>query len=161
MKNLFKKVKKDYHMDAEILALGTKRKELILKVLGQLYRGKIGTLQFKDGNIFKMDYYKDYNQQEKRKFNPFGDFKGLKEELMKNLHNLSEKFSDEDLSILEFLMDKMDKEWWTFEMRDDVNIISIGNHDKEILKEIKDDIQAIKNRCVNYLMIMQIEESER
>jgi hypothetical protein len=143
-------------IDAEILALGSKRKELILKVLGQLYKGQVGTLHFKNGSIFKIDYYVNYNSEEKRRFNPFGDFEGLKKELLKNLHDISEKFNEENLSILEFLMDKMD---W------DMKLGISSKTDKRFLQKFKEDIrkdiQEIKDRCANYLLIMAIEESEK
>lgn len=131
----------------EILTLGLKRKELILKVIGQLYKGKIGTLHFKNGSIYKIDYYINYNQEEKKKFSSFGNFEELQKELRKNLHDISDKFNEENIAILEFLMLKMDMDW---------NLKGKG-----ILKEIKDDIQEIKNRCANYLLIMAIEESEK
>jgi hypothetical protein len=143
-------------IDAEIMALGSKRKELILKVLGQLYKGQVGTLHFKNGSIFKIDYYVNYNSEEKRRFNPFGDFEGLKKELLKNLHDISEKFNEENLSVLEFLMDKMDMDW---------NTGITARTDKKFLRDIKEDIrqdiQEIKDRCANYLLIMAIEESEK
>jgi len=33
--------------------------------------------------------------------------------------------------------------------------------DKKIIEKIKEDIQEIKDRCANYLLIMAIEESEQ
>lgn len=140
----------------EILELARKRRDLILKVLGQLYKGRVGTLHFKNGSIFKVDYYTNYNNEEKKRFNPFGDFEGLKKELLHNLHDFSEKFNEENLSILEFLMNKMDIDW---------NMGVTDKTDKKMIKkvitEIEKDIQEIKNRCANYLMLMQIEESEK
>ena len=72
---------------------------------------------------------------------------GLKAELTRNIHDISDKFNEENLSILEFLMDKMDMEW--------------NMKDKKIIEKIKEDIQEIKDRCANYLLIMAIEESEQ
>jgi len=141
-------------IDAEILALALKRKELILKVLGQLYRGRIGTLHFKNGSIYKIDYYINYNNQEKRKFNPFRDFEGLKKELLKNIFEISKYFNEENLSILEFLMEKMDTDLGVSNKTDKKLV-------QRVIKEIKEDIQEIKNRCANYLLIMAIEESEK
>lgn len=134
-------------INKEIMDLARKRKELILKVIGQLYKGKVGTLHFKNGSIYKVDYYTNYRQEERKTFSPFGNFEELKKELQKNLHDINDKFNEENMSILEFLMWKMDIEW-------DVK-------SKEILEEIKNDIQDIKDRCANYLLIMAIEESEK
>ena len=142
----------------EIMALADKRKQLILKVIGQLYKGSVGTLHFKNGGIYKVDYVKRYNleEKEKRQLNPFGNFEELKEELMKNIHDISKDFEGENLSILEFLMDKMDMEW-----EYDVTARADSKYLKELKDKIQTDFQAIKNRCANYLLIMAIEESEK
>lgn len=131
----------------EIMSLAQKRKDLILKVIGQLYKGKVGTLHFKNGSIYKVDYYTNYRKEERKTFSPFGNFEELQKELKKNLHDINDKFNEENMAILEFLMWKMDMEW---------DIKSKG-----ILEEIKKDIQDIKDRCANYLLIMAIEESEQ
>ena len=43
------------------LELRNKRRELILKVLGQLFKGQIGNLLFKKGLVYKTNYYEYYN----------------------------------------------------------------------------------------------------
>lgn len=132
------------------LELRNKRRELILKVLGQLFKGQIGNLLFKKGLVYKTNYYENYNymkrcNEEKKYHTLYADFDGLKEELLKNIHDIAKKLGKEDLSLLEFLMNNMDMTWETT---------------KKGLKDIKLNIQEIKNRCVNYLLLMQIEESE-
>jgi len=130
------------------LELRNKRRELILKVLGQLIKGQIGNLLFRKGLIYKINYYKNYNDEEKRQLNAlyiYSDFNELKEELLKNIHDISKKLNEENLSILEFLMNNMDMTWETT---------------KKDLKDIEINIQEIKNKCANYLLLMQIEESE-
>lgn len=136
-------------IDTEIMNMTEKRTHLILKILGQLYRGQIGTLHFKNGVIYLIGYYTDYNNNEKKKLIMFTNYEDLKTELLKNIHDISEDFNEENMSILEFLMDRMNNDWNTNQSR------------KAILKDIEDDIQEIKNRCANYLLIMQIEESEK
>jgi hypothetical protein len=131
------------------LELRNKRRELILKILGQLYKGQIGNLLFKKGLVYKTNYYENYNymkrcNEERRQQTLYADFDGLKEELLKNIHDIAKKLNEENLSILEFLMNNMDMTWETT---------------KKGLKDIKINIQEIKNRCANYLLLMQIEES--
>jgi mRNA-degrading endonuclease RelE of RelBE toxin-antitoxin system len=110
-----------------------KRKELILKVLGQLYKGKIGGFNFrKNGDVsYAIGYCTSFGPH-------------IKEQLLKNIHDIAKKFSEQNLSILEFLMDNMDMEWEV---------------SKKSLKEIEENIEKIKQKCMNYLLIMLIEES--
>lgn len=140
-------MKEEVKIDDKMIELGMKRRELILKVLGQLHRGQVGTLYFKNGCVFKVDYYVGFNEKEKRQFNPFGDFKGLRSELMKNIHEIAKKLNDEELSILEYLICEME--------------IDFDITNKKMIPVIKDDIQTIRERCANYLLIMAIEESEQ
>ena len=95
----------------EMFELNNKRKELILKILGQLYKGQVGNIAFKKGLIYKINYYEDYNKQQKKEFDIYTDFNGLREELLKNIHDIAKKLNNESLSILEFLMDKMIVSW--------------------------------------------------
>jgi hypothetical protein len=135
--------------------LRNKRRELILKILGQLYKGQIGNLLFKKGLVYKTNYYENYNymkrcneekRQQQRVYSTDKEFDGLKEELLKNIHDISKKLNEENLSILEFLMNNMEMTW---------------EATKKGLKDMKQNIQEIKNRCANYLLLMQIEESNQ
>jgi len=150
---------KNKQIYSKIITFEKKRKELILKILGQLFKGQIGNLLFKKGLIYKTNYYENYNymkrcNEERRQQTLYADFDGLKEELLKNIHDIAKKLNKENLSLLEFLINKIDIYW---------NIDITARTDKRFLqnlkKELTNDIQEIKNRCANYLLLMQIEEN--
>lgn len=135
----------------EVIKLGEKRKDLILRVLGFLYKGQIGNLMFKKGLVYKVDYYKNYNGEEKKTFSPITDFEFIKAELLKNIHDIAKKLNGEHLSILEFIMDKMEMNY---------SFLTTELTHKNIPKikdELNQDTKEIKERCGNILMLMEIE----
>lgn len=128
------KITNDYNKFLE--KIETKRKQLILRILGSLYNGKIGSLNFKDGYIFIPSAYYEA-------ISPllFKELSQLRLEIIRNLHDISDKMGKENLDILEFLLSKMDYEWTT-------------------IPAVKKDIEEIRARCGNILLLMEIEENE-
>ena len=119
--------------------VGRKRDDLIMKVIGNLYKGKINSLFWNNkGEFMIVEKMGDKNWNHLPR-----DINQAKELLLKNIHSIAEVFNEkcpEHLDMLEFLMDKIDEGWnWKTQ------------------KEIEDDIKLIKERCGSILMILSIE----
>lgn len=145
--------------DLELIELNRKRKEIIIKVLGQLHKGKISRLVFKDGFIF-IEGHNAYEKKTRISNDGnygVGDLRLLKDIIMRDIFDIAKKFPDENLSVLEFLMDKIDLECFSDKRCfDDMNTSINAKKTKELIKQ---DIEEIKQRCAAFLMLMQIEEN--
>lgn len=126
-------------------ALGQKRDDLILKIIDNLYKGKINNLFWsKNGFMIGEEFMAGVTiSRHSNTRTYYHRPNSIKDNLMKNIHSIAKVFNEkcpEHLNILEFLIDKID-EGWTSKTED----------------EIEEDIQKIKERCGSILMILSIE----
>jgi hypothetical protein len=127
--------------DIRIDTLCQKREDLILKVLGNLYKGKINQLFWNNkGNLCKAEIING-----KTWYHPFVDLQRTREEILKNIHAVAEKFNEynpESLEILEYLLNKIDEGFVA-----------------KTEEQIQADVREIKERCGSILMLLSIEGS--
>ena len=83
------------------------------------------------------------------------DLQYVKLLIMKNIHDIAKKLDEESLSVLEFLLDKIDMDW---ELSDERHLDNM-KIDEKVKETLSNDIDEIKQRCSAYLMLMTIEEN--
>jgi len=135
--------------EKDMYALRREREELILKLISNLHRGTINNLLFKkdsqgEPRIYEIVYSNEsYYPPIKKRNIPITDdnLTHLRDLMIRNIHDIASKLNPEYLDILEFLLEKIERSWnW------------------ETIDEIKKDIEEIKKRCCNILMLLVIEE---
>lgn len=129
----------------ELEKLLDKRKEMITKVLGNLYKGKINNLFWNSTGhlVIEERICNEITNKVNTWKHPPKDLEQIRELLLKNIQDIAKVFNEkcpEHLNILEFLINKIYEIPWN------------KNED-----EIKQDIQEIKERCGSILMLLSIE----
>lgn len=130
--------------ELELEKLLDKRNEMITKVLGNLYKGKINNLFWNaKGNLVIEEKIDRRGGKANAWFHPPKDLEHARDLLLKNIHEIAKVFNEkcpEHLNILEFLLNKIYE--------------SAYNKNED---EVKRDIQEIKERCGSILMLLSIE----
>jgi hypothetical protein len=144
----------------EINKIDTKKEELILKIIGQLYNGVLvtGELTFRKGKIYP--YKRQYAL----------GLSDVKTKIMKNLHDIKDKLTSEKLDVLEFILNKVyvnqnpTKDYWgrNNDMQTRVKVIKLPElkvFEKEERRGYNrtDDI-AEKNFAIKFINGIQIND---
>lgn len=121
-----------------IMNLQEKKSNLIRNCLGMLYKGNLNhQLSFRKGEIF---YYGRKS---------FPNLNEIKEIMLRNIHDISKKTTDENMDILELLLFQIE----------DTNPHLFGKISTEdYISNLKEDIEEIKHKCGNLLMLLAIED---
>ena len=119
--------------------VGQKRDELIMKVIGNIYKGRINNLFWNNkGEFMISERIRDKNWH-----HPPQSINEVYRVMMSNISSIADVFNEkcpEHLDMLEFLLEKINEGW---------------AHQTE--QEIEEDIKKIKERCGTILMILSIE----